>query len=145
MKNLIIEALNEAYEKVCKQVPQVKREGKSVKIEDISPSNLLDFIKENNIPANAEFGAEYNSPVLEWEIDVPTTDKDKEDFKIKRFTDVAFRCVYDKLTNNGFKRVGYSTRFLDDFKNTTVYKMYLENDFDRLEKYYSLPFQKIED
>jgi len=43
---------------------------------------------------------------------------------------------------NGYKRTGYNSGLLKQFDDTTVYDMYISKDFDRLVKYYSLPFVK---
>ena len=71
-------------------------------------------------------------------------DKDKLKFRRKRFSTIAFKRVFDLLTTNGYKRVGFNSGLLRDYKDTTVYDMYMENDFDRLVKYYSLSFVKID-
>lgn len=147
MKELLIQALDEAFVKLEKQVPQTKKQTKSISILDVKPLNLLEFMKANNVPDDADFDGKdngydgWNDILLSWSIDVPTTDKDKLDFKRRRFSDVAFKCVYDLLTKNGYKRNGYNTGLLKQFDDTTVYDMYMSKDFDRLVKYYSLPFK----
>lgn len=148
MKNLITTALNDAILLLDKQVPQTKKKTESISIIDVKPLELLSFMKNNNIPNDAVFTGtdngydSWNDIVLAWEIDIPTTDKDKLAFKRKRFTDIAFRIVYDSLTSNGFKRVGVNSSLFKAFDDTTIYDMYMNNDFDRLEKYYSMYFTK---
>jgi hypothetical protein len=39
---------------------------------------------------------------------------------------------------------GYDSRDFKEFDDTSVYKMYKNKEFDRLLKYYSLRFKKIE-
>ena len=79
---------------------------------------------------------------LSWVVPVPTTDNDKLKYRRRRFTSIAWRAVFDLLTTSGYKRVGYNSGLLKDFDDTTVYDMYMAKDFDRLVKYYSLPFVK---
>ena len=43
------------------------------------------------------------------------------------------------MLNKNFK-----FNLLKEFDNTTVYDMYINNEIDRLIRYYSLPFKKIE-
>lgn len=149
MKNLITSALNDAMIKLVDQVPLTKKEMMSISIIDVSPLDLVNFMKDNNIPDDAEFGGRDNGYdawddiCLEWTIDVPTTDDDRLKFKRNRFSGVAFRFVYDTLIDNGYERTGYNSGLLKDFDDTTVYDMYMAQDFDRLVKYYSLPFKKI--
>lgn len=148
MKDLITQALNNAFGILEKQIPQTKKKTESISIIDVKPSELLSFMKSNDIPNDAVFSGRDNGYdawddiVLSWEIDIPTTDKDKKAFKRKRFTDIAWKVVYDILMKNGYKRVGYNSGLLKQFDDTTVYDMFISKDFDRLVKYYSLPFVK---
>jgi len=147
MKTLIIKALDRAWVQLEKQVPLTKKEIKNIIITNISPLDIPSFMKENNIPENAYFNANNiemftNDIVLEWDIDVPTTDEDKLKYKRKRFTSIAWYIVYNILTENGYKRKGFNSGLLKEFDDTTVYDMYQNKQFDRLVKYYSLSFAK---
>jgi hypothetical protein len=148
MKELITQSLNDAFGLLERQVPQTKKKTESVSIIDVKPLDIILFMKSNNIPNDATFSGRNNGYdawddiTLSWEIDVPTTEKDKLEFKRRRFTDIAFKEVYDLLTKNGYKRVGYNTGLLKQFDKKTVYDMYTDNDFDTIVKYYSLPFTK---
>jgi len=146
MKDLIIEALNNAFSLLVKQIPQTKKKMKTVSILDVKPLELISFMNDNNIPNDAYFAGidngydGWNDMVLAWEVDIPTTENDKLTYKRKRFTNIAWKFVYDLLTNNEYIRVGYNSGLLKQFEDTTVYDMYMDKDFDRLVKYYSLPF-----
>lgn len=148
MKELIIQSLANAFSLLEKQVPQTKKKTESISIQGVKPLELASFMQKNDVPSNACFGGRDNGYdawddiLLEWQVDVPTTDKDKLQFRRKRFSDIAFRQVYDLLTKCGYKRTGYNTGLLAEFKDTTVYDMYVNKEFDRLVKYYSLPFIK---
>lgn len=148
MKELLIQALDAAFETLGRRTPQTKKKTESVSIIDVSPVNMASFMLENNIPNDAYFGGSDNGYdawddiLLCWDIDIPTTDKDKLDFCVRAFTTIAFTSVSETLTSNGYKRVGYSTSLLKPFDDTTVYAMYIAKDYDRLVKYYSLPFIK---
>jgi hypothetical protein len=149
MKNLIIEALDNAFESLIKNVPLTKKKTEYISILDVNPLELIKFMKDNNIPDNASFGGRDNGYdgwddiCLVWEVDEPTTETDKLKYKKKRFTSIAFQSVYQVLVNNNYKRVGYDSGSLKQFDDTTVYEMYIKKDFDRLVKYYSLPFAKF--
>jgi hypothetical protein len=146
MKEFIIQALTEAILKVEKQTPQLKNKLIEVNIEDVSPLNIVEFMKENNIPDDAYFGGRdngydaFDQICLCYNIKIPTTDKDKLKFKRDRFSTIVFKIVYDLLLENGYKRIGSSSGLYKEFDNTTVYDMFIANDFDRLVKYYSLSF-----
>jgi len=148
MKNLIKKALDDALILLEKKIPQTKKEIKYVNIEDVKPSELTQFMKDNNIPDDAYFGNSLNKyegcdeVCLCYDVDIPTTEKDKLRFCRIRFTSIAWEFVYDLLIKNGYKRVGYNTASLKQFYGTTVYDMYIDNDYDMLVKYYSLPFVK---
>lgn len=147
MKEFIIKALAEAMVKLDKQTPSIKKVPRSISIIDVNPLELTQFMKDNDVPDDAHFDGRdngydaFDDILLTWTIEVPTTDDDKLKYRKKRFTDIAWRAVFDLLTTSGYKRVGYSTRLLKDFDDTCVYDMYIAKDFDRLVKYYSLPFK----
>lgn len=150
MKDLIIEVLNKVEKKVNKQIPSTKKDIKSIDITDVNPWDLVDFMKDNNVPSDAYFDGYENGYdawsagyiKLSWEIYIPTNNKEKLKFKKNLFNNIAFKHVYDILTKNGYKRVGFNATLLRYFNDTTVYDMYMNKDFDRLVKYYSLPFVK---
>lgn len=150
MKDLIIQALEKAILQLENRVPKTKAHTKYFNIDDANPLLLAEFMKENNIPDNAYFAGIPNSYdsfdgiALAYDISIETTDLEREKFKNRVFTDIAFKEVFNLLKENGFKRVGYNTGLLKEFDNTTVYKMFQNKELDRLVKYYSLRFQKID-
>jgi hypothetical protein len=153
MKDLIKNALADAFINLNKQIPTTKKKVVIVNLDDkgVKPINLKQFMIDNNIPDDAYFHTEeYNTlggdveVCLAYTIDVPTTEKDKLKFKKDKFRNIAWKYVFDTLISNGYKRVGcYSSEF-KEFDDTTVYDMYINKEFDRLTKYYSLSFKKIE-
>lgn len=150
MKNLIIQALNEALTKLEKQVPQTKIKVIEIDLteKDIAPIDLVNFMKDNNIPDNAYFSTTYEEtaisnyiePCLCYDVNTPTTEEDKTKFKRKRFQTIAFKLVYDSLTANNYKRIGADSKKLRDYNNTTSYDMFINKEFDKLVNFYSLFF-----
>ena len=154
MKDLLILALNNAFIILEKRTPQTKVVTEYIYIDDIKPLDIAKFMKANNIPDNAYFGGKPNSYdsfdeiCLCYDVVIPTTEKEKLKFKKDQFSIIAFKFIFDLLTKNeykhGYKRIGFNSALLKDFDNTTVYDMFINNDFDRLEKYYSLSFTKVQ-
>jgi hypothetical protein len=161
MKNLLIEALDDAFIALENQVPQTKKKTETISIQDVKPSQLMSFMKSNDIPNDAYFtGTDngydgWNDIVLAWEVDVPTSEREKSEYKNYRFHDIAFRKVYDLLTTNGYKRtsgrdqgrITYKKRSntissIIMFDNKSVYEMYMDKDLDKLVEYYSMYFKK---
>ena len=161
MKNLISKALNNAFTTLKNQLPQTKKKTKTISIQDVKPSQLMSFMKSNDIPNDAYFtGTDngydgWNDVVLAWEVDEPTSEKEKSEYKNYRFHDIAFKKVYDLLTTNGYKRISdrnqgritYKNRSnsissIIMFDNKSVYEMYMDKDLDKLVEYYSMYFQK---
>ena len=64
--------------------------------------------------------------------------------KRKKFTNFAYPLVLSLLKAHGYKRVGYNSGLLAEFDKTTVYDLYMENNFEMLAKYYSLGIKKGE-
>ena len=151
MKDLIKEALIDAWDNLANRLPTHKNAPRSIDISDVIPKDLLQFMKDNDVPEDADFdgvdngydGWEPYRIELSWEIKIPTTNLDRLAFAKKHFTSAAFKRVYDLLMTNGYKRVGFSTALLKEFDDTTVYDMYCTNDWDRLVRYYSLPFNLV--
>ena len=161
MRNLISKVLNDAFTTLENQVPQTKKKTETISIQDVKPSELVSFMKSNDIPNNAYFSGTdngydgWNDIVLAWGVDVPTSEKEKLEYKNYRFYDIAFKKVYDLLTTNGYKRISdlnqgritYKKRSntvssIIMFDNKSVYEMYVDKDLDKLVEYYSMYFQK---
>ena len=76
MKELIIQALNDAFVSLEKVIPQTKNKPESISIIDVTPMDLITFMKNNNIPENASFGGRDNGYdawddiILEWDVNV---------------------------------------------------------------------------
>lgn len=149
MTELLISALDEAFIILNKQIPQVKKITKSISIFDVKPIELIKFIKDNNIPDDAYFDGSsngdggYDDFLLSWEVEVPTTDKDRLDYCRRTFSSIAFRLIHKSLTSNGFKRIYPWSSFLNEYKDTSIYDMYVNKDFEKLKKYYSNYFEKL--
>jgi len=72
------------------------------------------------------------------------TKKEIETIYDSRYPRVLWKAVYAEFIELGYKRAGYDSRDFKEFDDTSVYKMYKDKEFDRLLKYYSLRFKKIE-
>jgi len=147
MKKLIINALDNAYISLIHTVPSTKKDNKTLSVMDVNPIDMADFMKDNNIPTDAWFeGGDnghdgYDDFLISWDIIVPTNDNDKNAY-IKRIfnSHKAHKHVFDSLTTNGYKKVGFNSARGIPFDTTTVYDMYMSKDFERLLEYYSLSF-----
>ena len=143
--NLVIPVLQDVLNKSWAKAPQTKRVAQySGSIDCMTFEQLSQYVKENNIPAQAFITTgddEYT--VFVWEITVETTAEEKED-AIKRWfnTSVSFKPVYEALTKIGYVRTGANSSLFKEFRDTTVYDMCINREFDRLHKYYSLFFEK---
>lgn len=143
MRELIIQSLHEAYAKLLSQIPETKKVPKYLEITDVEPKDLLEFMKLNNVPDDAVFGGKpngydaYESVCLVYDVEFPTSNKEKSDFKISRFPSLTYSILYRKATELGYVRVPIDSRILNSFKGTSIYEAYLDKDFDKLVEYYS--------
>jgi len=153
MKELIIKSLDEAFEKLAKIAPQAKNVNKQVNIKGLTLGQIQEIIKENNIPINAtideiddreKYDWGTNEIGILWYVEKPTTNDDILEFMRKDAWGYAFKAIHKALTENGYKykRVGFGSQILAEFDCTTVYDMYINKDWERLVKYYSLQFEK---
>lgn len=146
MKDLLIQALTDAFALFEKQIPKTKTETKEISIENVKPLDIVDFMKEKGIPDDAYFvGPEEGQygVFLSWDVQVPTTEADKVKFAKKQYRNVAWRYVYKSLTENGYEKIPYDFPYFRKFGNTTVYDMFINKDFDLLVEYYSGFFIKV--
>jgi len=136
--------------KMLKAVPKTKMITKSLDISDIKPHRLSAFITVHGIPENAHFngvdnaydGWEVGHILLSWEVEAPTTREEQSIFKRKRFTHYAWDLIYKVLLANNYTRTGCCSSHFKKYKGTTVYDMFLNSNWDRLEEYYAPRFQK---
>lgn len=146
MKELLISALLNAHTLLLKQVPLTKKKLIEVGIHDVKPLELVKFMDDNNIPNDAWFGGKdngydaFSEVCLCYHVDIPTTEKDKMEFRRKRFDGIAWKFIYELLLANGYKRISSYSNLFKEFDDTTIYDMYINKDFDRLVKRYSLQF-----
>lgn len=156
MKELVMEALDKAFQDTEAKVPQQKPSIASEDITDIKPYDLNDFMVKNNIPKDAYFDCHNNhdpfqsdSVLLSWEVMIPTTSKEKDEFRRRNFSSNVSSYVYKALVEHNidskvkYKRVGFGSDLLKQFKDSSVYDMYISKDYDRLTEYYSLYFQEV--
>lgn len=148
MKSILTKVLDEAIILLDRRTPQTNRVIKSIDIGDVSPLEIVSFMKDNNVPDNAYFGGENNGydgwvpwvVLLCWEIDIPTTEKERLEYRRKKFDNIIFPMLFKELTKLGYKRKGFDSGLFKPFKDTTVYDMYINKEFDRLVEYYGLYF-----
>lgn len=146
MEELITPVLKAAFVRLQSQIPQTKKQIESLSICDTSPLGMSAFMAENGIPDDAYFSGRDNGYdawddiLICWEIDVPTTEKDKLAFCKERFERIAFKFVSDELKSKNYQRVPYSISRSKQFADTSVYQMYLDKEFGKLANYYSLFF-----
>ena len=148
MKELIVKALESAISILESKIPLTKRDVESISIVDVTPIDLIKTMKEYDVPDSAWFDSRdnendgYSDILLSWYIEVPTTEKDKSEFRVKKFRNVAWQLVYAILTQNGYSRIPCNTAKLKAFDDTTLYDMRIIKDYDRITAYYSLFFDK---
>ena len=147
MKDLLIQALTDAFELIERRVPQTKKETKEISFGNVKPIDIVDFMKENGIPDDAYLtGGDDEGQYgvfLCWDVEVPTTEADKLIFVKDRNNHVIWQYVYKLLTENGYERIPYDFPYFRKFGNTTVYDMFINKDFDLLVEYYSGFFGKV--
>lgn len=131
-------------------VPQTKKSEKRVDISDVTPMDLPGFTLENDIPVRARFDGQHNGYdgwepgrlFLSWTICIPTTDEDKKNW-LRTQMRLSFDRIYHPLVDNGYKRISSERSEFETFDDTTVYDMVIGEEWERLEQYYSLSFEKI--
>lgn len=93
MKKLIIQSLNNTFSIVEDQLPKIKTSYKTQSVIDVSPTDLPSFMKRNNIPNDASFTSRNSEDdiLLYWKVEIPLTEKDKTEFKKRKFDSIYFK------------------------------------------------------
>ena len=148
MEELLKPALDAAFVKLDKVVSQTKNSFKYVDISDVNILQFQEFLTDNNIPDTAWFSTcgedgpfEVNTPCLVYDVTVNKTKAEILRDRKARFTNVVWAMLYPLLTEKGYIR-HFDSSLLREFKDTAIYDMYVNGEFDRLVKYYSLRFKK---
>ena len=144
MREIIKNALNEAW-KNSQNVSTITVIEKQRDVSGMQLFELTDFIESNNIPLDAFLcGDEYsNGALLCWSVDKEATLKEIEKRRIYRFNRVqAFPFVAKALLASGYKRIGLDFIEYKKFGAYDLYELYLADNYDRLEQYFSLYFKK---
>ena len=134
MIDILKEILPLAMEKSIKQAPKFKMVGVEKDISDVMPRDLASFMDDNNIPEDAHFSSDDDSVCLYWDKKVSTTDDEKQAYIVRRFDQVLWGFLYKRLTENGYTRTGCCSSIFK--KYPSVYDMYMDNDFERIEEFY---------
>lgn len=147
MTDLIMTALNQRWKADLKRANSPKKEFVEVDITDVNPMDLVEFMRENNIPYTAAFDIsddwEYNcpSPVLCYHKSVEKTDEEKINDAIALFNKYGNTAVLKALREAGYKRKKYSPNLKDIKAFGDLYDMYINKDYDALKKYFALYFE----
>lgn len=166
MKDLIIKALNEVFEAVTAQTPNVKINEEFFDAEDCSVADLQKIIKENNLPEDICLELWHpesdNKMYKDWGIDgdgypidslgfvrrtrIPTTEKEQLEYRKKEMRIKGLDTVKYTLLNNGYI---FSDYYLSDkvfWGNPTnkidAYDLYINKKWDELVEYYSKYYKK---
>ena len=140
-QNLVLSALDDILSSI--NPPAHKRkEQSSNSIAGMNIKQLARFIKAEKIPSTAVIAHSNTDAItLQWDEDVKTTDKDKQDYIERHFESHAYSAVFKILIKNGYTRVGVNSYNFKQYRDTTIYNMY-RGEHDRLRAYFSLFFKK---
>lgn len=150
MKNLIILALDKAYQRAIHDAPEIKYDvTKSGSISGMTVSQLLSFIKENNIDPDAVVSADTESSDVFVSVHlnlynkIPLTAEEKEDAVRGIFNRYAAKDAVGKmLLNNGYREKNADRTKLTSYRGMSLYDMYVAEEFDFLVDYFSLFFDE---
>ena len=165
MQELLKEALNEANTKLLKRVRLLKKIEKRLLIESIVLEDINKEVESIGLPLSMisldtdEYsGAMYAT----WEEEVENTEDEISKEKRNDFNSVVHYILQPLLFKNGFKRISYDHRafekFTDthdivilsrrstkaDYKKTTLYDLYLDENYKQIEMFYSFFYVKKE-
>lgn len=150
ISELIISTIESIYNSLLGTEPKFHNVERSIDISDVRPCDLLDFMNVNGIPLDADFdgynngydGWEPQRLKLSWFAPEPTTKADHERYYKTIVNNRAFKAVYDVMLANGYKRIAVHSSQFKVFNDTSVYDMFVNNEHQRLVRYFTLYFDK---
>ena len=152
MKDIIISTLDKFNADCDNNAPTTMLEKKSISIMDIDPWELADFMRKKNIPKDVEFDGRDNGYdawddiLLSWNVIVPASESYKIGIKKSRFKNAAHQTVCNALKESGY--INYSSlisiKEYKKFKRTSIYKMYVNKEFNQLVEYFSIYYKSAE-
>lgn len=148
MKEIITTFLETTYERTKKTIPTTQKDSREINITDVKPIHLLEFMKENNIPLDADFCTDYDeclsgaNPILIWDIDIPMTKEKQREIFVRRFQSNGFSSVGKNLLKAGYKRL--SSNFNETKKYPNIIEMWESGQINELVNYFSLFYKKPE-
>ena len=144
-QNLVLPTLEDLHKQLMRNpAPRNKRViRESEDITAIKVADLLVYMQQNNIPGNAKIMHNAKSVNLQWESIEPTTEDDTLKYIKRSFNGwKTVKAVHDILTENGYNRISVWSNEYKPYKNTSIYEMYISEEYDKLRSYFSLTFDK---
>jgi hypothetical protein len=142
MKNIIETAFKKAHNTI--KINNTRNVSVEKIIEQGRFSEIKDQIKSYNVSEEeiSMYVNNDNELIISFEIEEIKTEAEKIKEFIYYFNKRVYRFMYNEMIENGYKRVGFNSALLKPFDNINLYELYIHNDFETLEKYYSLYFVK---
>jgi hypothetical protein len=142
MKNIIETAFKKTYNNI--KINDTRNVSVEKIIEQGRFSEIKDQIKSYNVSEEeiSMYVNNDNELIISFEIEEIKTEAEKIKEFIYYFNKRVYRFIYNEMIENGYKRVGFNSALLKPFDNINLYELYIHNDFETLEKYYSLYFVK---
>jgi hypothetical protein len=145
MKELLIQALDNAFEKLKLRVPQTKSNTISIPIPyDLNPVDFAQYVNDFHLPEDAKFDWGYDE--ITWETAVPLTDSQKVNYINDHFSSIAWEEVKKSFLSAGYQLIKYNSIDLISFisyRNPIVYELYNRKDWDTLVHLYSTTLRLI--
>jgi hypothetical protein len=144
MKELIIEALNIAFERVKARAPQKKDKTITLGIHGLTPCEVAKLLLEENVPEYAEF--DWDDQVITWISKVNPTDRETQTYIECEFSRIAWDEIHLALIREHYQRVNHTMSTLNHwisfatYRNPMIYDLYIKRDWDTLVHFYSVVF-----
>lgn len=154
MKELLVIAFNEAYDKLCSSVPKTKEIQKVLNIDNLSLLQLNNKINDLGISADrvvfstkTEYTtlSNYEKPVILYNVICDTTETEQLEYKHNKMKLFADKCVYDILMHYEYKQIWPNYNKLEQLGlyKADLYDLYINNDWNKICAYYSCFYVKI--
>lgn len=152
MLEYIKKCFKETEIEVLTKVPETKKIFHAVNIDNVPPTEVVNFMGERDIPPTAYFSTVkvdeglgmITYPSLNYYTEEETTAKDREGYISRTFNHRVMSNTRKLLRENGYKTIPVKTDDLDQFSGMDDYTLYKAGKWDTIEALYFLYFAKEE-
>lgn len=146
MKEILKQALKEAYLMATYEMPEKESTEMELDITGVNPFELPKFLESNNVPKNCSLETEIDISYIyvKYEEERELTKYEERMYLSESFKKLSFDIVEKHLTSNGYTRKERDYSAYNEMKKLNLLDLYKNDLWRTLEDYYSIFFEQLD-